>query len=84
MLTIPNLPPLADNGQWIGLKTAHKIAADRTYTDWEMYVDTEPFNVNDPANNWTLAATYHDVGCPDYNNVPLTWQCHKDLCHVDH
>ncbi len=74
-LTIPNPPPLADNGNWIGKTVA--------YRDWEMYVDVDPFNANGPANNWTLAATYHDVGCSDYNNIPLTWQCHKDLCRVD-
>jgi hypothetical protein len=83
ILTIPNPPPLADNGNWIGLKTIHKISTDRSYTDWEMWIDVNPFNANGPANNWNLAATYHDVGCSDYNNIPLTWQCHKDLCRVD-
>lgn len=82
-LTIPNALPLADNGDWIGLKTVHKIAADKSFTDWEMWVDVELFNTNAPANNWILAATYYDLGCSDYNNIPLTWKCHKDLCRVD-
>ena len=69
---------MADNGNWIGLKTVHKIAVYKSYTDWEMWLD-----VNGPANNWTLPATYHDTGCSDYNNIPLTWKCHKDLCRVD-
>ena len=55
-LIIPNPPPLADNGDWLGLKTVHKISADRSYSDWEMYIDVDPFNANGPANNWTLAA----------------------------
>ncbi len=44
--------------------------------------DINPFNANGPANNWTLAATYHDVGC-SASQSPLTWKCHKDLCRVD-
>ncbi|MGC1931033.1 MAG: hypothetical protein WA667_18845 [Candidatus Nitrosopolaris sp.] len=36
-LTISNPPPLADNGQWIGLKTVHKIG--QGYSDWEVWVD---------------------------------------------
>lgn len=82
-LVIPNPPPLADDGNWIGLKTVHKIAADKSYTDWESWVDVEAFNTNGPANNWVLAATYHDVGTPEYNNISLTWKCHKDVCRVD-
>jgi hypothetical protein len=83
ILITPNPPPLSNNGQWIGLKTIHKISTDRSYTDWEIWYDVNPFNANGPANNWNLAATYHDIGCSDYNNIPLTWQCHKDVCRVD-
>ncbi|MGC1927620.1 MAG: hypothetical protein WA667_01485 [Candidatus Nitrosopolaris sp.] len=75
-LTIPSPRPLQDDGQWIGLKTVHKIAADKSYCDWEMYVDVDPFTSTGPANNWMLAATYRDNGTPDYSNVPLTWQSH--------
>jgi hypothetical protein len=83
ILITPNPSPLSNNGQWIGLKTIHKISPDRSYTDWELWYDVNPFNANGPANNWNLAATYHDVGCSDYKNIPLTWQCHKDVCRVD-
>jgi hypothetical protein len=77
-------PPLADNGKWIGVKTIHKIAPDRKSSDWEMWVDTNPFDLNEkPANNWVLAATYKDKGVPEYKNIPLTWKCHKDVCRVD-
>jgi hypothetical protein len=72
-LAIPNPTPLQDNDQWIG----HKIAVDRSYIDWEMWIDINPFNSNGPANNWTLTETYHDIGYSDYNNIPLT--CHKDV-----
>lgn len=78
------LPPLADNGEWIGVKTIHKIAPDRKSSDWEIWVDTNPFDSNGkPANNWVLAATYKDNGVPEYNYIPLTWKCHKDVCRVD-
>ena len=80
-LTISNPPHLADNGQWIGLKTVHKIG--QGYSDWEVWVDVDPFNGSGPANNWALAATYNDVGVQGYNNIPLTWKCHKDVCRVN-
>jgi hypothetical protein len=83
-LTIPNPPPLADNGKWIGVKTIHVIAVDNKSSHWEMWIDTNPFNSNGkPANKWVLAATYEDNGVPGYNNIPLTWKCHKDLCRID-
>jgi hypothetical protein len=83
-LRIPNPPPLADNGKWIGVKTIHDIASDRKSSHWEMWIDTNPFDSNGkPANNWVVAATYEDNGVPGYNNIPLTWKCHKDVCRVD-
>jgi hypothetical protein len=30
-----------------------------------------------------LAAMCEDYGVPGYNNIPLTWKCHKDLCRID-
>ena len=73
-----NPPKLADNERWQGVKTVHKIAVDRKSCEWEMWVDTDPFDRNGkPNNDWRLAATYSDYGVPGYNNVPLTWQCHK-------
>lgn len=81
---IPNPPPLSDNGKWFGVKTVHKVASDMKSSDWEMWVDNDPFDQNGaPKNNWTLAATYHDVGTSGYNNIPLTWMCQKDLCRID-
>lgn len=81
---IPNPPELADNGKWIGVKTVHKIDPSRKFSDWEMWVDVDPFDQNGaPKNGWVLAATYHDVGTSGYNNIPLTWKCQKDLCRVD-
>jgi hypothetical protein len=81
--TIQNPPPLSDDGRWIGLKTVHKIAADKSYSDWEMWIDNTPFTTTGVANSWVLAASYHDVGTPGYNHIPLTWQCQKDVCRVD-
>jgi len=79
-----NPPTLADSGKWIGVKTVHKIANDKKSSEWEMWVDTDPFdNDGKPKNNWQLAATYTDNGVSGYKNIPLTWQCHKDLCRVD-
>jgi len=62
---IPNPPPLCDDGRWIGLKTVHQIAADKSYSDWEMWIDNTPFTATGVANNWVLAATYHDIGTSD-------------------
>jgi hypothetical protein len=79
-----NPPMLADNGKWVGVKTIHKIGADKKSSEWEMWVDTDPIdNDGEPKNNWKSAATYLDYGVPEYNNIPLTWQCHKDVCRVD-
>ena len=83
-LAISNPPPLAHNGKWIGVKVIHVIAADRKFSNWEMWIDTNPFDSNGkPANNWVLAATYKDNGVAEYNNIPLTWKCQKDVCRVD-
>ena len=83
-LTISHPPPLADNRKWIGVKTIHTLAADCKSSNWEMWIDTNPFDSSGtPANNWLLAATYKDTGVPEYNNIPLTWKCHKDVCRVD-
>jgi hypothetical protein len=76
-------PPICDDGRWTGLKTVHKIAADKSYSDWETWIDNTPFAATGVANNWVLAATYHDVGTSAYNHIPLTWQCQKDVCRVD-
>ena len=79
-----NPPMLADNGKWVALKTIHRIATNKTFSNWEMWVDIDAINdIGEPNNNWTLAATYTDRGTPEYNNIPVTWQCHKDLCRVD-
>lgn len=79
-----NPPALADNGKWIGAKVIHKVAADMKSSDWEMWVDVDPFNAQGkPNNNWVLSATYHDVGTSGYNNIPTTWKCHKDLVRID-
>ena len=79
-----NPPTLADNGKWIGVKTVHKIAADKKSSEWEMWVDINPFdNDGKPNNNWQLAAKCTDNGVSGYKNMPLTWQCQKDLCRVD-
>ncbi|HXX98778.1 MAG TPA: hypothetical protein VEL11_16905 [Candidatus Bathyarchaeia archaeon] len=65
------------------MKTLHKIAADKSYCDWEMWIDNTPFTTAGVANNWVLAATYHDIGVSSYNYIALTWQCQKDVCRVD-
>lgn len=53
-LITPNPPPLADNGLWIGLKTVHKISADKSYTDWELWFDVNP---NTKPAKYVIAAT---------------------------
>jgi|SRR5215831_7251122 len=82
---IVNAPPKLVAEKWIGVKCIHVIADDKKSGDWELWYDDSPFATADgkPANNWKLAATYHDVGVKEYGNVPLTWKCHKDLCRVD-
>jgi len=81
---IVNAPPKLVEGKWIGVKCVHKIAADKKSGDWELWYDDSPFDASGkPANNWKLAATYHDVGVKQYGNVPLTWKCHKDLARID-
>ena len=77
-------PPKLVAEKWVGVKCVHKIAADKKSGDWELWFDDNPFDdAGKIANNWKLAATYHDVGVKEYGNVPLTWKCHKDLCRVD-
>jgi len=77
-------PPKLVAEKWVGVKCIHKIAADKKSGDWELWFDDDPFDAAGKiANNWKLAATFHDVGTKEYGNVPLTWQCHKDLCRVD-
>jgi hypothetical protein len=82
-MNLPTLPPTTLYQKWAGVKTIHKISADKKSSEWEMWIDTDPFsNDGEPKNNWKLAATYIDYGVPRYNNIPLTWQCHKDLGRV--
>jgi hypothetical protein len=46
-----NPPPICDDGRWVGLKTVHSIAADKSYSDWEMWIDNTPLTATGVANN---------------------------------
>jgi hypothetical protein len=74
--------PLLKEDKWLGLKTIHII--NDNFTHWEMWADTDPIAEDGTINNnWKKIAEYKDVGCDGYNNVPLKWRCHKDVCRVD-
>jgi hypothetical protein len=61
----------------------HKIAADKSYSDLEMWIHNAPFTTTGEVNNWVLASTYHDLGTSAYDHIPLTWQSQKDVCRVE-
>lgn len=79
---LKKVKPLGEDAGWIGVKTIHIVGKDSTH--WEMWVDEDPFDKDgNIQNNWEKVAEYKDEGCDGYDNTPLTWACHKDVCRVD-
>jgi hypothetical protein len=77
-------PDKLKEDQWVGVKTIHIVADDKKSSYWEMWVDSDPFtNGGEINNNWVKVAEYKDEGCKEYDHVPLTWACQKDVCRVD-
>lgn len=78
---------LSEDSGWIGVKTIHIVHDEdknNPWTHWEMWVDQKPFDKDGTIqNNWEKIAEYKDEGCDGYDNTPLTWKCHKDVCRVD-
>lgn len=74
--------PALKEDKWLGLKTIHIVGKDSTH--WEMWADLDPFADDGTINNnWQKIAEYEDKGCDAYDNIPLKWRCHKDVCRVD-
>jgi hypothetical protein len=74
--------PELEEGKWIGVKTIHIVGKDSTH--WEMWTDLNPFAKDGTIqNNWKKIAEYTDKGCDEYDNIPLKWRSHKEVCRVD-
>lgn len=77
-----NVPVFTEN-VWVGIKSVHKISADKSSSTFEYYVDLDPFDATGkPNNNWQLAATWEDTGSPTYH-IKCTWKCQADKIRVD-
>jgi hypothetical protein len=80
--TLKELEEFGEDFGWLALKTIHIVKDD--HTDWEMWADFDPIADDGTIkNNWEKIAEFRDEGCDDYDNVPVSWKCHKDVCRVD-
>lgn len=80
--TYGDLEEFGENFGWLALKTIHFVRDG--YTHWEMWADFDPVADDGSLNNnWLLIAEYKDEGCDEYDNIPLSWRAHKQVCRVD-
>lgn len=80
--TLQDLDAFGDEYGWLALKTIHIVKDD--YTHWEMWADTDPIGKDGSINNnWEKIAEYKDEGCDEYDNIPVQWRAHKQVCRVD-
>lgn len=79
---LEDLETFGDDWGWLALKTINIVKDD--YTHWEMWADFDPIAKDGSINNnWEKIAEFKDEGCDEYNNVSVTWRCHKQVCRVD-
>lgn len=77
-----DLDQFGEDSGWLALKTIHIVKDD--YTHWEMWADFDPIDDDGSINNnWEKIAEFKDEGCDEYDNINVTWKCHKDVCRVD-
>lgn len=75
--------PVQQDNTWVGIKSVHKVSADRSTSSIEYYVDLTPFDSSGkPNNSWQLAAIWEDTGSPKYG-MKCTWKCQADKIRVD-
>ena len=61
--------------KWIGVKMVFIIAPDRKSTKMQLWVNTDPIDLNTgaPKNNWQLKSEYLAKGIKQYKNIPPVW-----------